>query len=54
MAESGMPHDGDEGGDPACWVQNVCPACGLLVEGRLPERCPRCGTALEETGPLNA
>jgi len=40
-----------EGGDPACWLQNVCPACGLLVEGRLPERCPRCGTPLEETGP---
>lgn len=40
-----------EGGDPACWLQNVCPQCGLLVEGRLPERCPRCGAALEETGP---
>ena len=41
----------DEGGDPACWLQNVCPECGLLVEGRLPEHCPRCGATLVETGP---
>jgi rubrerythrin len=41
----------DEGGDPACWLQNVCPECGFLVEGRLPETCPRCGAPLVENGP---
>jgi hypothetical protein len=32
-----------EGGDPACWVDQVCPVCGRLSE-RLPSgRCAACG-----------
>jgi rubrerythrin len=42
--------DGEEaedlGGDPACWVNRVCPECGLLVEQRNLAACPRCDTQL--------
>ncbi len=32
----------DEGGDPACWVGQVCPACGAMVTHGGPHRsdCP--------------
>lgn len=33
----------DQGGDAACWIANVCPECGLLVEEERPRICPRCG-----------
>ncbi|HEY0508491.1 MAG TPA: hypothetical protein VGD12_10500 [Blastococcus sp.] len=36
----------DEGGDPACWVRRVCPACGRLADEDPPTRCPACGTEL--------
>jgi hypothetical protein len=32
-----------EGGDPACWVDQVCPACGRLTERRPDGRCAACG-----------
>lgn len=35
----------DEGGDPACWLNQVCEECGRLIEDRLAEVCPNCGTA---------
>jgi hypothetical protein len=40
------PQPGDDGGDPACWVDRVCPACGRLDDGPPPARCPGCGTPL--------
>ncbi len=36
----------DEGGDPACWLNRVCPACGRLVEEDPPAPCPACGEVL--------
>lgn len=33
------------GGDPACWLDRVCDACGRLVEHG--DTCPACGAALE-------
>ncbi len=36
-------------GDPACWLANVCPACGAFVDD--PETtpaCPRCGAGLAD------
>jgi hypothetical protein len=36
----------DEGGDPACWLNRVCPACGRLAEENPPTRCPACGEEL--------
>jgi rubrerythrin len=37
---------GDDGGDPACWLHRVCPACGRLADGDPPTRCPGCGAEL--------
>ncbi|HWC82172.1 MAG TPA: hypothetical protein VG756_19650 [Pseudonocardiaceae bacterium] len=36
----------DSGGDPVCWLNRVCPDCGLFVEQRAAVRCPRCGAEL--------
>jgi hypothetical protein len=35
-----------EGGDPACWLQRVCPACGRLADEDPPTRCAACGELL--------
>lgn len=40
------------GGDPACWLEQVCPECGAFVSGTLPARCWRCDSLVprsEET-----
>jgi hypothetical protein len=29
----------DEGGDPACWLNNVCDRCGSLIADASPHRC---------------
>jgi Oxygen-sensitive ribonucleoside-triphosphate reductase len=40
--------DGDEGGgDAACWLSQVCPECGALLEGPSTS-CWRCGARPEE------
>jgi rubrerythrin len=36
----------DDGGDPACWLHRVCPACGRLADEDPPTRCPACGAEL--------
>ena len=36
----------DEGGDPACWANRVCPACGRLADDEPPTRCPECATEI--------
>ena len=36
-----VPTDG--GGDPACWLARVCPACGRMADEDPPTRCPACG-----------
>ena len=36
-----------EGGDPACWLARVCPACGRLADEDPPPRCPACGEPVE-------
>lgn len=41
----------DTGGDPACWADRVCPACGMLDEraaGGRDETCPHCGDRQED------
>ena len=48
MSEQPRPAEPlDEGGDPACWLNRVCPECGLFLEDRLAQACPRCGSAVE-------
>jgi hypothetical protein len=37
----------DTGGDPACWVARVCPACGRLADEDPPTRCQACGELIE-------
>jgi hypothetical protein len=37
----------DEGGDPACWLQRLCPSCDAVLDDPPPERCPRCDTELD-------
>ncbi len=32
----------DEGGDPVCWLERVCPECGAFAEAEA-EECWRCG-----------
>jgi hypothetical protein len=36
----------DQGGDPACWLANVCPDCGAYVDDPSLGVCPTCGGAL--------
>ena len=37
---------GDEGGDPACWLHRVCPACGRIADEDPPTVCAECGEEL--------
>jgi rubrerythrin len=42
------PGQDDLGGDPVCWLDRVCPDCGLFLEDtdaldHADEPCPRCG-----------
>jgi DNA-binding MarR family transcriptional regulator len=41
-----VPQPEDAGGDPACWLQRVCPACGRLADEDPPTVCPACGADL--------
>ncbi|WP_167761118.1 hypothetical protein [Geodermatophilus sp. DF01-2] len=44
---AGVPRPAEpEGGDPACWVRRVCPACGRLADADPPVRCTTCGEQL--------
>ncbi|MDT2008538.1 hypothetical protein FXW78_37675 [Rhodococcus opacus] len=40
----GEPDD-DVGGDPVCWLDRVCPDCGLFLTDHASSTCPRCGSA---------
>ncbi|UOT02322.1 hypothetical protein MPY17_25585 [Rhodococcus opacus] len=37
--------DDDLGGDPVCWLDRVCPDCGLFLNDHTASTCPRCGSA---------
>ena len=37
----------EEGGDPACWLKRVCPACGRIADEEPPTRCPGCGELID-------
>jgi uncharacterized protein YeaO (DUF488 family)/ribosomal protein S27AE len=36
----------ERGGDPACWLNRVCPKCGEMAETEPPATCPRCHTQI--------
>jgi nitrile hydratase subunit beta len=36
----------DAGGDPVCWLHELCPECGAVPDPQVPGRCWRCGTIL--------
>ncbi|WP_436845137.1 DUF309 domain-containing protein [Streptomyces sioyaensis] len=42
---SGPPRPGAEGGDPACWLDQVCAACGRIRERPGGEVCEHCGAS---------
>lgn len=46
--QPGLDEVADEGGSEVCLLRRVCPACGHLHEGRLPDVCVRCGADLPE------
>ncbi|MEU9078339.1 hypothetical protein [Kitasatospora sp. NPDC048538] len=39
----------DEGGEPACWLDRVCPECGRLRDRPGPGRCESCGAVDAES-----
>jgi hypothetical protein len=39
--------DLEQGGDPACWLNRVCNACGRFIDDPLADACPTCGAARE-------
>ena len=45
--ERGPAAEPDErGGDPACWLNRVCPQCGMLSDSEPPATCAECGSAI--------
>lgn len=38
------PGPPDVGGDPACWLNQVCDECGRMIEDPLADVCSNCGT----------
>jgi hypothetical protein len=42
-----MYDDEDEGGDAACWLAQLCPECGAVLEDRSGP-CWRCGLRPED------
>jgi len=47
---SGPPRPDAEGGDPACWLDQVCAACGRIRERPGSEVCEHCGAAADGAG----
>ena len=46
QVDTGPTRQVEEGGDPACWLGQVCPECGRFTERQLPTTCPHCGTEI--------
>jgi rubrerythrin len=36
----------ERGGDPACWLNRVCPRCGAMTDEAPPTTCPQCRAEL--------
>lgn len=35
--------DFNPNGEAVCWLSQVCPECGALIEEQVPTKCWRCG-----------
>ncbi len=44
----------EQGGDPVCWLEQVCPECGRFREDASAERCPGCGAVRDEAPAVGA
>ncbi|TQF65757.1 hypothetical protein FK531_20195 [Rhodococcus spelaei] len=44
----------DLGGDPACWLDRVCPDCGAFLPDGPESGCPRCARLPQATPPEHA
>jgi uncharacterized protein YeaO (DUF488 family) len=49
LREPGAQADPGEAGDPACWLNRVCPNCGTIAGSDPPVSCPNCGTEIAIT-----
>lgn len=47
QSESSRDTEREQGGDPACWANRVCPECGRLNEAEHPVVCEACGARFE-------
>ena len=41
--DSALSGDDAPAGDPVCWLERVCDACGALEDGPPAPGCARCG-----------
>lgn len=41
----------EQGGERACWLEQVCPECGRFREDPSAGRCPGCGTPVRDEAP---
>lgn len=46
-AYSDSTGDAESNGDAACWLGQVCPECGAMIEAELPAACWRCGELVQ-------
>lgn len=45
---TGAPRPTEPAGDPACWLNRLCPHCDAVLDTPRPARCPRCGGETNE------
>jgi uncharacterized protein len=43
-----------DGGEPVCWLEQVCPECGRMREDRSLDECAYCGTPVGDHSPAPA
>jgi uncharacterized protein YeaO (DUF488 family) len=47
--EAAADAEHERGGDPACWLSQVCPRCGTMTGTKPPTTCPHCHAEIPAT-----
>jgi uncharacterized protein YeaO (DUF488 family) len=47
--EAAADAEHERGGDPACWLSQVCPRCGTMTGTKPPTTCPQCHAEIPAT-----